>query len=140
MPTLPLITEGLYASGPSVGPVVCAAVGPWTTPQDSKDLHFGGIVVSGRHFLCDQELAKILVDEAPERVIELEEFGHLWDRDADGNIAPYPEFSEEIRLPEESIASLLPEPVYLQHQGRYVLWLYCHLPRFLLPWPLSRHI
>jgi succinate dehydrogenase/fumarate reductase flavoprotein subunit len=35
-----LVTKGIFGSGTSVGPVVCAAVGPWTTPEDSKELHF----------------------------------------------------------------------------------------------------
>jgi len=123
-----LVTKGIFGSGTSVGPVVCAAVGPWTTPEDSKELHFEGIVVSGRRFLCDQELAKILVDEAPERLIELESFGHLWDRDEKGNITPYPEFSEEIRLPEEShhyhqnrYVSSMREGMYFGYTGRNVL-------------------
>ena len=45
-----LVTKGILASGTSVGPVVCAAVGPWAPPDDSKDLHFEGIVVTGRRF------------------------------------------------------------------------------------------
>jgi len=123
-----LITKGIYASGTSVGPVVCAAAGPWTTPQDSRDLHFEGIVVSGRRFLCDQEHARVLVDEAPQRLLELESFGHLWDRDAAGQIAPYPEFSEEIRLPEDPdryyqnrFVSSIREGMYFGYTGRNVL-------------------
>jgi len=106
-----LVTKGIFGSGTSVGPVVCAAVGPWAPKDDSKDLHFEGIVVTGRRFLCDQEHARVLVDEAPERLMELERFGHLWDRDENGNIAPYPEFAEELRLPEES---------HHYHKNRYV--------------------
>jgi len=106
-----LITKGVFGSGTSVGPVVCAAVGPWAPEDDSKDLHFEGIVVTGRRFLCDQEHARVLVDEAPERLMELEDFGHLWDRDQNGDIAPYPEFAEELRLPEES---------HHYHKNRYI--------------------
>lgn len=106
-----LITKGIFGSGTSVGPVVCAAVGPWAPEDDTKDLHFEGIVVTGRRFLCDQEHARVLVDEAPERLMELEKFGHLWDRDEAGNIAPYPEFAEELRLPEES---------HHYHKNRYI--------------------
>lgn len=106
-----IVTKGIFGSGTSVGPVVCAAVGPWAPKDDSKDIHFEGIVVTGRRFLCDQEHARVLVDEAPKRLIELEDFGHLWDRDENGNIAPYPEFAEELRLPEES---------HHYHKNRYV--------------------
>jgi succinate dehydrogenase/fumarate reductase flavoprotein subunit len=106
-----LVTKGIFGSGTSVGPVVCSGAGPWTTKIDSRDLHFEGIVVTGRRFLCDQEHARALADEAPERLLELEEWGHIWDRDPDGNITPYPEFAEEIRMPEES---------HHYHQNRYV--------------------
>ena len=123
-----LITKGVFGSGTSVGPVVCAAVGPWSTPEDSKELHFEGIVVNGRRFLCDQELAKILVEEAPDRLIELESYGHLWDRDERGDITPFPEFVEEIRLPEEShhyyqnrYISSVRQGMYFGYTGRNVL-------------------
>lgn len=106
-----LVTKGVHGSGTSVGPVVCAAVGPWAPADDSKDLHFEGIVVTGRRFLCDQQHARILVDEAPDRLMELEEFGELWDRDAQGRAVVFPEFSEELRLPEES---------HRYHKNRYL--------------------
>lgn len=106
-----LVTKGVHGSGTSVGPVVCAAVGPWGPPDDRKDLHFEGIVVTGRRFLCDQRHARILVDEAPDRLMELEEYGELWDRDENGNPVVFPEFSEELRLPEES---------HHYHKNRYL--------------------
>jgi len=114
-----LVTKGIFGSGTSVGPVVCAAVGPWSTPEDSKELHFEGIVVNGRRFLCDQELAKILADEAPDRLIELESYGHLWDRDEKGDIISFPEFVEEIRLPEESQHYYQNRYISSVRQGRY---------------------
>ncbi|MCX8126854.1 MAG: FAD-binding protein, partial [Dehalococcoidia bacterium] len=33
--TTPLVTKGVVGSGTSVGPVVCAAVGPWAPEDDS---------------------------------------------------------------------------------------------------------
>ena len=123
-----LITKGIFGSGTSVGPVVCAAVGPWSTSEDSKELHFEGIVVNGRRFLCDQELAKILADEATDRLIELESYGHLWDRNEKGDIIPFPEFVEEIRLPEEShhyyqnrYISSVRQGMYFGYTGRNIL-------------------
>lgn len=123
-----LITKGIFGSGTSVGPIVCAAVGPWSTPEDSKELHFEGVVVNGRRFLCDQELAKILVEEAPDRLIELESYGHLWDRDENGDITPFPEFVEELRLPEElhhyyqnRYISSVRQGMYFGYTGRNVL-------------------
>jgi succinate dehydrogenase/fumarate reductase flavoprotein subunit len=107
-----LLTKGIYGSGTSVGPVVLAGVGAWAPPEDSVDLHFEGIVVTGRRFLLDQELARVLAAEAPERIAEMESFGaHLWDRTPAGRVAPYFEFSEETRLAEES---------HRYHKNRYV--------------------
>jgi len=123
-----LITKGIFGSGTSVGPSVCAGVGPWAVAQDSKELHFKAFVINGCRFLCDQELAKILVDEAPDRLIELEDFGHLWDRDENGDIKLLPRFTEEMPLPDEVpdyyqnryISSIRDKTIF-SHTGRNVL-------------------
>ncbi|MCX8126919.1 MAG: FAD-binding protein, partial [Dehalococcoidia bacterium] len=58
--------------------------------------------------------------------------GHLWDRDESGKIAPYPEFAEELRLPEEShhyhknrYVSSVREGMYYGYTGHNVLQVLC---------------
>lgn len=55
-------------------------------PTDSIEDHFKDTVVEGA-FLNDQRLVEILVNEVPERVYDLEEFGAVFDRTKDGKIA-----------------------------------------------------
>jgi succinate dehydrogenase/fumarate reductase flavoprotein subunit len=116
-----LLTKGVFGSGTSVGPVVCAAVGPWAPPGDSIDRHFEGIVVSGRRFLCDQRLARVLAEEAPARLIEVEKYGFFWDRDESGRIVAFPEFSEEVHLPEEE-NYVCNRFISSNREGRYFGW------------------
>lgn len=81
-----IVTKGILGkSGCTQGALYSSAVGPWHVPGDSKDLHFRDTVVGGG-FLCNQKLARILVDEAPDRLIELEEWGMYWERNPDGTI------------------------------------------------------
>jgi fumarate reductase (CoM/CoB) subunit A len=61
-----------------------SAVGPWHSPKDSKDIHFMDTVKGGA-YLNDQKLVRILVEEAPERVLELEKLGAFWERTDDGS-------------------------------------------------------
>ncbi|MEM2881963.1 MAG: FAD-binding protein [Candidatus Bathyarchaeia archaeon] len=58
-------------------------------PRDSWESH-GYDTVSGGAWLNDQELVEILAKQAPERVLELEEFGALFSRTPDGKIAQRP--------------------------------------------------
>lgn len=58
-------------------------------PRDSWESH-GYDTVSGGAWLNDQELVEVLVKYAPERVLELEEFGALFSRTPDGKIAQRP--------------------------------------------------
>jgi succinate dehydrogenase/fumarate reductase flavoprotein subunit len=58
-------------------------------PTDSIEDHFKDTVVEGA-FLNDQRLVEILVNEVPERVYDLEEFGAVFDRTKDGKIAQRP--------------------------------------------------
>jgi len=60
-----------------------SAVGSWHHPDDSKEVHFQDTVKGGA-YLNDQKLVRILVEEAPERVLELERFGAIWERTEDG--------------------------------------------------------
>jgi len=55
-------------------------------PRDSFDAHFRDTLEGGA-WLNDQDLAEILVKEAPARIFDLEEFGAVFDRTPDGKIA-----------------------------------------------------
>ncbi len=48
-------------------------------PGDTKEHHFEDTVIGGR-WLNNQKLVEILVEQAPERVVELEKFGAVFDR------------------------------------------------------------
>jgi succinate dehydrogenase / fumarate reductase flavoprotein subunit/fumarate reductase flavoprotein subunit len=59
-------------------------------PADSLERHFADTIKGGA-FLNDQELAWILVKEAPARIIELENrIGCMFDRNADGTVHQKP--------------------------------------------------
>jgi succinate dehydrogenase/fumarate reductase flavoprotein subunit len=58
-------------------------------PSDSVDSHFHDTVIEGA-FLNDQRLVRILVDEAPDRIYDLEDFGAVFDRTPEGKIAQRP--------------------------------------------------
>ena len=60
-----------------------SAVGPWHSPGDSKEIHFMD-TVKGGEYLNRQKLVRILVEEAPERVLELERLGAFWERTDNG--------------------------------------------------------
>jgi len=55
-------------------------------PKDNFDSHFQDTLEGGA-WLNDQDLAEILVKEAPDRIFDLEEFGAVFDRTPDGKIA-----------------------------------------------------
>ncbi|NOZ82965.1 MAG: fumarate reductase subunit A [Euryarchaeota archaeon] len=48
-------------------------------PSDSREHHFEDTVIGGR-WLNNQKLVEILVEQAPERLVELERFGAVFDR------------------------------------------------------------
>ncbi len=56
------------------------------SPEDSRDLHFNDTLIAGAG-LCLPDAVRVLVDEGPERVIELINYGVRFDRGADGEIA-----------------------------------------------------
>lgn len=58
-------------------------------PTDTVEEHFKDTVTEGA-FLNDQRLVEILVNEVPERVYDLEEFGAVFDRTPEGKIAQRP--------------------------------------------------
>ncbi|WP_456482560.1 fumarate reductase (CoM/CoB) subunit TfrA [Methanopyrus sp.] len=60
-----------------------------TDPDDSFDAHFRDTVEGGA-YLNDQDMVEILVREAPERLLDLENFGAVFDRNEDGTLAQRP--------------------------------------------------
>ncbi len=65
-----------------------AALGNMNEP-DSWEVHFKDTMVGGR-FLNNPETVEIFAKEAPERVIELETYGAVFDRTPEGKIAQRP--------------------------------------------------
>jgi len=60
------------------------AVGPWHEPQDSQQVHFED-TIKGGSYLNEQNLVRILVEESPKRVLELERLGAFWERTDEGD-------------------------------------------------------
>jgi succinate dehydrogenase / fumarate reductase flavoprotein subunit len=58
-------------------------------PQDNWKIHFSDTVVEGQN-LSNWRMAEIYAKEAPERVLELEHYGALFDRTDDGKIMQRP--------------------------------------------------
>ena len=63
---------------------IAAALGN-VYPEDSWQVHFRDTMRGGK-MLCNWRMAQIHAQEAPERVLELEEWGTLFDRTSDGRI------------------------------------------------------
>ncbi len=57
--------------------------------EDTTDVHYGD-TLKGGSYLNDPQLAKILVDEATDRLIDLEEYGALFDRQESGELNQRP--------------------------------------------------
>lgn len=66
-----------------LAPGAIAAVGDWHLPEDSRDLHFRD-TVKGGSFMNEQRLVRVLVEESPGLILELERIGALWQRENDG--------------------------------------------------------
>ncbi|MCQ2972654.1 MAG: fumarate reductase subunit A [archaeon] len=58
-------------------------------PEDTKETHVYD-TLKGGSYLNDSKLVNILVDESPDRLIDLENYGALFDRQEDGNINQRP--------------------------------------------------
>lgn len=67
----------MMASGLSV-------VGPWHLPGDGPEILLEDTLAGGQ-FLNDRELVRILVEEAPKRIAELEKWGLVFDHRKDGS-------------------------------------------------------
>ena len=81
-----LVVKGKFGR---TGGTTCAmgaatAVGPWHEPQDSQQVHFED-TVKGGSYLNEQNLVRILVEESPKRVLELERLGAFWERTDEGD-------------------------------------------------------
>jgi succinate dehydrogenase / fumarate reductase flavoprotein subunit len=63
---------------------IAAALG-YVYPEDNWQVHFRDTMRGGK-FINNWRMAQIHAQEAPERVLELEEWGALFDRTADGRI------------------------------------------------------
>lgn len=66
-----------------MAPGAIAGAGDWRVPGDSKDVHFRDTVEGGA-FLNEQKLVRILVEESPDLILEMERIGALWQREEDG--------------------------------------------------------
>ena len=81
-----LVKGRLGNSGCTLNVGTSAAVGPWGVEEDSTYLAMKDLLSYGG-FLGNQELAKVLVEESPDRVVEMEEWGIDFQRNDDGSIA-----------------------------------------------------
>lgn len=80
-----LVSKGrLERSGCTVlAPGAIAGAGSWRQPGDSPDIHFRDTVEGGA-YLNEQSLVRLLVEHTPALILELEQIGALWQREADG--------------------------------------------------------
>jgi fumarate reductase (CoM/CoB) subunit A len=81
-----LVVKGKFGR---TGGTTCAmgaatAVGPWHEPEDSQQVHFED-TVKGGSYLNEQNLVRILVEDSPKRVLELERLGAFWERTEEGD-------------------------------------------------------
>lgn len=66
-----------------MAPGAIAGVGNWHVPGDSRDLHFED-TIKGGSYMNEQRLVRIMVEESPDLIVELERLGALWQREEDG--------------------------------------------------------
>lgn len=66
-----------------MAPGAIAGVGEWHVSGDSRDIHFHDTVKGGA-FLNEQRLVRIMVEESPDLIVEMERIGAIWQREADG--------------------------------------------------------
>jgi len=79
-----LVDKGLVGrSGNTVMASGLSVVGPWHLPGDGPEVLLHDTLEGGQ-FLNNQKLVRILIDETPKRVAELEAWGLTFDRQEDG--------------------------------------------------------
>lgn len=83
--TVTMVLKGLpQRSGSTImAPGAIAGAGDWHVEGDSKDVHFAD-TIKGGSYLNEQRLVRILVEESPQLILELEDIGALWQRDESG--------------------------------------------------------
>ena len=83
--TVTMVLKGLpQRSGSTImAPGAIAGAGDWHVEGDSKDVHFAD-TIKGGGYLNEQRLVRILVEESPQLILELEDIGALWQRDESG--------------------------------------------------------
>jgi len=72
-------------SGCTVNVGTSAAVGPWGDPEDNHTSSMRDLLTHGG-LLGNQSLVKVLVEESPDRIIELQDWGIDFERNPDGSI------------------------------------------------------
>ncbi len=84
-----LMTKGLAGrSGCTQMAAHSSSVGPWSDPKDNTDIFISDVVKSGG-FLGDKELVGMVVKESPDRIVELERWGAIWNKRPDGALDIY---------------------------------------------------
>lgn len=79
-----LVDKGLVGrSGNTVMASGLSVVGPWHLPGDGPEVLLDDTLEGGQ-FLNNEKLVRILIDETPKRVAELEAWGLAFDREEDG--------------------------------------------------------
>lgn len=79
-----LVDKGLVGrSGNTMMASGLSAVGPWHLPGDGPEVLLQDTLAGGQ-FLNNRELVRLLIEEAPKRVAELEEWGLTFDHEGDG--------------------------------------------------------
>lgn len=83
--TVTMVLKGFpQRSGSTImAPGAIAGAGAWHVEGDSKDVHFAD-TIKGGSYLNEQRLVRILVEESPQLILELEDIGALWQRDESG--------------------------------------------------------
>jgi len=66
-----------------MAPGAFAGVGDWHVPGDSRDVHFADTVKGGA-YMGEQRLVRLMVEESPALIVEMERIGALWQREEDG--------------------------------------------------------
>ena len=118
-----ILDKGLVGrSGGTVSGAGVSAVGPWSEPGDSVDVHFRDTIVGGS-YLSDQPLVRVLTAEAQDRVMEMEKWGLRFDKKADGRYVldragghSYPRvmaISDRVGLQMTKVLRAKPSPVTL---------------------------
>ena len=72
-------------SGCTVNVGTSAAVGPWGDPDDTHLSSMRDLLAHGG-FLGNQDLVKVLAEESPDRILELQDWGIDFERELDGSI------------------------------------------------------